>query len=92
MRNIYNVPAWVILCCEMREDLHQRILDPRGEWRPAEYALHLQAPPQGFEADGLVRRWISSGLENDLAVLARCQYIERLLPGEPWHDTSKQST
>ena len=67
-QNIYNVPAWVILCCKMRADAHEWILDERDEWLPAENPLHLQAPPQGFEADGLVRRWISSGLHKDLAV------------------------
>ena len=42
MQNIYNVPAWVVLCCELHATAHERILHERDEWRPAESALHLQ--------------------------------------------------
>ena len=70
-QNIYNVPAWVVLCCELWPAAHERILNKRDEWRPAESALHLQAPPQGFEPDGLVRSRMSCGLEEGLTALAR---------------------
>ena len=87
-QNIYNVPAWVALCCEMHATAHERILNERDEWRPAESALHLQAPPEGFEPDGLVRRWETCGLQDGLTVLARSQHIEPLIPGPIWKTTA----
>ena len=33
-QNIYNVPAWVVLCCELHDTAHERILSEYDEWRP----------------------------------------------------------
>ena len=91
-QNIYNVPAWVVLCCELHDTAHERILSERDEWRPAESSLHIQAPPQGFVAEGLVRRWDTCGVHGGLAVMARSQYVESLTPGTLWVKTTAKGS
>ena len=91
-QNIYNVPAWVVLCCELHDSAHERILSECDEWRPAESSLHIQAPPQGFVAEGLVRRWDTCGVHGGLAVMARSQYVESLTPGTLWMKTTAKGS
>ena len=79
LNDMYTIPAWVILCCEMDEATHASMITEVDIWEPAEHPLHLQDPPQGFHAPDRVLRWRSCGLHSGLTVFGKQAYVESLI-------------
>ena len=46
--DLYNMPAAIIVACEMDASTHREMLQIMDEWQIAQHPLHLQAPRQGF--------------------------------------------
>ena len=85
--DLYNMPAAIILACEMDDNTHREMLLIMDEWNYAKHPLHLQAPRQGFAEEDRTVRWCSSGLLGELTVFGRNSDVEQVVPGPLWPDT-----
>ena len=79
--DLYNMPAAIILACEMDDNTHREMLLSMDEWKYADHPLHLQAPRQGFAEAHRTVRWCSAGLLGGLTAFGRNSGVEEVVPG-----------
>ena len=57
--NMWNMPAWLVLACEVDRLTHEQLTEEEQIWAPPEDSAAVQRPPQGFSSEGRVRRWVA---------------------------------
>ena len=76
--NMWNMPAWIILACEVDVVTHEQLTQETSEWTPPVSEASVQLPPQGFASPGMVHRWVSSELHRGCVVFGLAQRVASL--------------
>ena len=76
--NTWNMPAWIMLACEVDVVTYEQLTQEMHEWEPPESSASVQHPPQGFAAPGMVHRWVSSELHRGCAVFGLANRVASL--------------
>ena len=58
--NMWKMPAWIMLACEVDRITHEQLTEEVQDWVPPQDSTSVQRPPQGFAAEGKVRCWVAS--------------------------------
>ena len=75
---MWNMPAWIILACEVDVVTYEQLTQEQSEWIPPESSASVQHPPQGFAAPGMVHRWVSSELHRGCVVFGLANRVASL--------------
>jgi hypothetical protein len=91
--NLFNMTAWVFMCCELKDPERDLLVDEPEAWVPAAHYTAAQEPPQVF-APGVIKRWLVTDTVEGCAVVARQSRVSELLEGEAYigeDERTKQS-
>jgi hypothetical protein len=60
--NMWNMPADLILCCEVDVVTYEQMTQEVQKWEPPDTPAAVQEPPQGYAEKDYVHRWVASPL------------------------------
>jgi len=82
--NMWNMPAAIILCCEVDVVTYEQMTQEVQKLEEADSAEVVQLPPQGSAEEGFVHRWVASPLLRGCAVSGLAHRVAKLTPYYPY--------
>ena len=76
--NMWNMPAWIVLACEVDRITHEQLVEEEQDWIAPDDETAVQRPPQGFSSQGRVRRWVASERVKGLCVFGLAYRVQSL--------------
>ena len=82
--NMWNMPADLILCCEVDVVTYEQMTQEVQKWEPPDSPAAVQEPPQGYAEKDYVHRWVASPLHKGCAIFGLAHRVQKLTMFDPY--------